>query len=96
MADYTLAVGTHDPLGFAAATEDEAIRRAADYILNQLKDEVRRVPQEVVTLMGPGGLITRPAERADEFVQRAGGANPAGPADVFQPGDTNTPDCNGD
>ena len=96
MADYTLAVGTHDPYGFAAETESEAIRYAVAYAESRYVDALRHNPQDVVTLMGPAGLITRASERIDEFVRRAPGPHPAIDSDRIQPGDSNTPDCNGD
>lgn len=94
MVDYTLAVGTHDPYGFAADTDLEAIREAARHIGSHHADELGRNPQEVVTLLGPGGLITRPTERLDEFVRRLPGTSVEDDTGQVQPGDTNTPDCN--
>ena len=96
MADYTLAIGTHDPYGFSADTDPDAIRVAAGYIGSHHADELRRNPQEVVTLLGPAGLVTRPTERLDEFVRRLPGAGVMDDAGQVQPGDTNTPDCNSD
>ena len=96
MADYTLAVGTHDPRGFSAASEVDALRYAVGLVEASYADDLRRVPQTVVTLMGPVCLVTRPSERADEFVQRIAGDHPGIDATTIQPGDTNTPDCNGD
>lgn len=96
MPDYRLAVGTNDPYGFSAATEQDAIRRAVDYIERHLADELERNPQEALTLLGPSGPVTRPSERIDEFVRRVPGAHPAIDSDTIQPGQTNTPDCNGD
>ena len=96
MADYTLAVGTHDPHGFSAPSEAEAIRYAVAYLEGRHAGALRDTPQEVVTLMGAAGLVTRPSERIDEFVRRLPGAHPGIDPDRFQPGDANTPDCNGD
>jgi hypothetical protein len=95
MSDYTLAVGTHDPHGFAAADEAEAVRYAVRYIEDRYADDLRRTPQDVVTLMAATGLVTRPSERLDEFVRRSPGRHPGIDPDTFQPGDANTPDCNG-
>ena len=96
MADYTLAVGRHDPHGFSAATEQDAVRYAVGFIENRYADDLRTVPQDVVTLLGSGGLITRASERLDEFVQRLPGAHPGIDPNTIQTGDSNTPDCNGD
>ncbi len=95
MADYVLAVGTHDPHGFSAKTEREAIGYAATYVERRYADDLTRNPQEVVTLLGPAGLLTRPSERIDEFVRRLPGAHSGIDPATIQPGDTNTPDCNG-
>jgi hypothetical protein len=96
MSDYVLALGTHDPYGFAASSEVEAVRHAVDYLESRHADTLRSRPTDVVTLLGPNGLVTRPSERIDEFVQRLPGLRPGGDHASFQPGDTNTPDCNGD
>ncbi len=96
MSDYTLAVGTGDPQGFAASSEAEAIRIAVGVVESQYGGLLRSNPTEVVTLMGAQGLVTRPSERLDEFVQRLPGEHRGGDPDRFQPGDANTPDCNGD
>lgn len=96
MADFTLAVGTHDPHGFSAASETDAIGYAVRYIGQRLPDELQRNPQEVLTLIGPAGLVTRPSERIDEFVMRRPGAHPGIDPLTIQPGDADTPDCNGD
>lgn len=95
MTDYTLAVGTHDPHGFSAATERDAIGYAVRLVERRLADDLARNPQEVVTLLGPTGLLTRPSERLDEFVRRLPGDHPGIDPVTIQPGDTNTPDCNG-
>ena len=94
--DYTLAVGTHDPYGFSADTELAAIRVAVRYIDNRYAAELKRNPQEVVTLLGPDGLVTRPTERLDEFVRRLPERSVMDETGQVQPGDTNTPDCNSD
>lgn len=96
MADYTLAVGTHDPYGFAAGTEQEAVRQAIGFVHSRYADDLECNSQDVVTLLGPEGLVTRPAERLDEFVRRMPGASVVSEAGRIQPGDTNIPDCNGD
>lgn len=96
MTDYTLAVGTRDPHGFSAATDQEAIRYAAAYIEGRCAEDLARNPQEAVTLLGAAGPLTRPSERIDEFVRRLPGAHPGVDPSTVQPGDTNTPDCNGD
>jgi hypothetical protein len=96
MADYILAVGTRDPHGFSAPGEAEAIRYAVGVLEQVHADILRDRPQDVVTLMGPAGLVTRPSERIDEFVQRLPGDHPGIDPARFQPGDANTPDCNGD
>lgn len=96
MADYTLAVGTGDPYGFAADDEAVAIRHAAAYVEDRLAEDLRARPETVITLLGPGGLLTRPSERIDEFVRRVPGDHPAMASSRVQPGDANTPDCNGD
>lgn len=96
MPDYTLAVGTHDPQGFSASSDDDAIRRAIGLVESKYAGELVRQPHDVVTLLGAGGLLTRPSERLDEFVRRLPGPHPEIDTDTLQPGDTNTPDCNGD
>lgn len=96
MADYTLALGTHDPLAFAAETDEQAFGLAATKIRRNFADELRRSPEEVVTLMCDHRLVTRPSERADEFLRRTAGPDPLGGTGEMQPGDANTPDCNGD
>ena len=96
MADYTLAVGTRDPHGFSAATEQDAIRYAVGYIESRHAENLGRNPQEVVTLLGGAGLVTRPSERIDEFIGRIPGTHRGIDPSTIQPGDTNTPDCNGD
>ena len=95
MPDYTLAVGTHDPHGFSAGTEQDAIRYAVGFIESRYADDLRATPQDVVTLLGFGGLITRASERLDEFVQRLPGAHPGIDPNMIQTGDSNSPDCNG-
>ena len=95
MSDYTLAVGTHDPHGFAAASEAEAVHYAVRYVEQHYADDLRVTPQDVVTLMAGAGLVTGPSERLDEFVRRSPGQHPGIDPDTFQPGDANTPDCNG-
>jgi hypothetical protein len=94
MPDYTLAVGTHDPHGFSAPSDPDAIRYAVGYIQARHATDLSETPQEVVSLMGSNGLVTRPSERIDEFVQRIPGDHPGIDPDKFQPGDANTPDCN--
>ena len=96
MSDYTLAVGTHDPHGFSAGSESDAIRYAVAYVEARHAREISETPQEVVTLLGADGLVTRPSERIDEFVRRVPGEHPGIDPTAFQPGDANTPDCNGD
>lgn len=95
MTDYVLAVGTHDPYGFTAASESEAVRHAVAYVENRYADTLRSMPTDVVTLMGADGLVTRPSERIDEFVQRLPGSHPGIDPETFQTGDANIPDCNG-
>ena len=94
MVQYTLAVGIHDPQALSADNDAEAIRRSVGYVLGQYTDDMKHYGQEVVTLLGPDGLITRPSERLDEFMRRVMSAD--GDNRRMQPGDTNTPDCNGD
>ncbi len=96
MADYTLAIGTHDPHGFSAGSEADAVRYAVGFIDARHAEDLRERPQDVVTLMSPTGLLTRPAERIDEFVRRLPGGHPGVDPTTFQPGDANTPDCNMD
>lgn len=96
MADYTLAVGTHDPHGFASGTEQDAIDYAVRHIESRHSAELERMPEEVVTLLGPGGLVSRSGERIDEFVKRLPGPHPGIDPNTIQTGDANTPDCNGD
>ena len=96
MADYTLAVGTHDPYGFAAASDQEAIRGAVGLVENRHAAALERTPEQVVTLLGPNGLVTRSGERIDEFVRRLPGQHPGSDENTIQTGDANTPDCNGD
>ena len=96
MTDYTLAVGTHDPHGFSASDDPEAIRYAVGYIEHRHGADLAETPQEVVTLLGPTGLVTRASERIDEFVTRLPGPHPGIDPDTIQTGDANTPDCNGD
>jgi hypothetical protein len=95
MSDFTLAVGTHDPQGFAAGSDVEAVRYAVALIEARYADDLRRNPQDVVTLMGGSGLISQPGERLDQFVQRVPGAHTGIDPDTMQPGDANIPDCNG-
>lgn len=96
MSDYLLAVGTHDPHGFSAEGEADAVRYAVGYIEARHAGELVDRPEEVVTLMGAEGPVTRASERIDEFVKRVPGDHPGIDPDRFQPGDANTPDCNGD
>ena len=95
MSDFTLAIGTHDPHGFTAQDEAEAVVYAVGYIEARHAGELTDRPEEVVTLMGADGLVTRPSERIDEFVKRLPGGHPGIDPDRFQPGDADTPDCNG-
>ena len=94
MAGYTLAVGTHDPLPVPAATDSEAIAIAAGMVRDRFGAVLRDTPQDVATLLGPAGLLTRPSERIDEFVSRI--AEPGADAETVEPAQNNTPDCNGD
>jgi hypothetical protein len=94
--DYTFSIGTDDPNGFAAENDAAAVARAVALVRTQRLDDLRVRPEAVTVLLGPGGLVTRPSERLDEFVERVTLSNPAADPDTFQPGDTNTPDCNGD
>ena len=96
MPDYTLAIGTHDPHGFSAAGDADAIRYTVGYIEARHASELADKPEEVVTLMGADGLVTRPSERIDEFVERLPGEHPGIDPRTFRPGDSNAPDCNGD
>ena len=96
MGDYTFTIGTHDPTGWSAATDREAIQHAIGFAELHHAEDLRQHPEAVVTLMGAGGLLTRPSERLDEFVARETGTNPEASPDTLQPGDTNAPDCNGD
>lgn len=94
--DYTFAIGTDDPRALSAPSDPDAVAMAVQAIRTHHWDDLRQRPQAVVTLMGAGGLVTRPSERLDEFVERVLPANPAAPADTLQPGDLNSPDCNAD
>jgi hypothetical protein len=96
MADYLVAVANHDPHGFAADSADQAVRYAVAFVEGQHADDLQRNPQDVVTLMGPSGLITRPGERIIEFVQRVPGRHVGVDPTSLQPGDVTIPDCNGD
>ncbi len=96
MAHYTFSVGTGDPHGLSAASDADAILHAVDHIRTSHAADLRAQPEKVVSLMGPGGLVTRPSERLDEFVERVTLTNPTADPNVLQPGDANTPDCNGD
>lgn len=96
MADYVLAVGTHDPYGFTADGDEDAVGRAARFVGSLYAGELESNGQEVVSLLGPGGLLTRPAERLDEFIRRVPGAGLVEDASQFGPRDANIPDCNGD
>ncbi|MCW6507895.1 hypothetical protein [Lichenifustis flavocetrariae] len=94
--DYTFSIGTDDPLGLTAESDAAAIGQTVAWVREKHIDELGARPETVVTLMGPAGLVTRPSERLDEFVERVTGTNPAANPEVLQPGDLNTPDCNGD
>lgn len=96
MADYTLAVGTQDPSGFSAGTDADAMRQAVDRVRDRYASLLAHSPHDVVTLLGPDGLLTSPSERLDTFVARVPGPPAAGDPDRVQPGDSNTPDCNDD
>ncbi|UDL93741.1 hypothetical protein LGH83_14385 [Lichenihabitans sp. PAMC28606] len=96
MVDYTLAVGTHDPQVVSAENDGDAISRSVGFVVGQYADDMQNFGQEVVTLLGPSGLLTRPSERLDEFVHRIPSVAAAIETDHLQTGDTNTPDCNGD
>lgn len=93
---YTLAVGTHDPVDLHATDEAEAIRQAVAIVAEHHAGELSSNPQEVVTLMGPMGLVTRSGERLDAFAHRSTGPGAAAATGTLQPGDVNAPDCNGD
>ncbi len=95
MADYTLAVGTQDPVRLSAGTDADAVRLAVDWVRRHCAALLAESPHEVVTLLGSEGLLTRPSERLDAFVERVPGPSAAGDPDRVQPGDSNTPDCNG-
>ena len=92
MDGYRFAVGTHDPHAIAATSDAEAVRAAVALVAERYGADLAGNPQEVATLIGPAGLVTRPAERIDEFVARLAGE----PGTTVQPGDSNSPDCNGD
>lgn len=94
--DYLVTIGSDDPRGFSATSDAEAIAEAVSYLRTHALADLQNRPESVVTLMGPNGLVTRPSERLDEFVERLTGSNPASAPETLQPGDTNTPDCNGD
>ena len=70
MPDYTLAVGTHDPQGFAASSDRDAIQQAVSLIELRYLDDLTARSQDVVTLMGAQGLLTRPSERLDHSLER--------------------------
>ncbi len=96
MANYTLAVGTHDPQPVFATTDADAVQQAADIILDRYRFDLEALPQEVAVLLGPEGLVTRPSERIDEFVARVARTVPDASPETVQPGDSDSPDCNGD
>jgi hypothetical protein len=94
--DYTFTIGSDDPRGLAASGDADAVAQIAGYLRTEAAADLRERPEAVLTLMGPNGLVTRPSERIDEFVTRITPASPGLDADTLEPGDTNTPDCNGD
>ncbi len=93
--NYTLAIGTSDPENLTAESDAAAIRQAVELVEQRYGEALRLQPQEVATLIGPAGLLTGPSERLDEFVRRLSGSDPVADEDTVQPGDSNTPDCNG-
>ncbi len=92
--DYRFAIGTDDPQPVSAATDQDAIERTVAIVRTAHLNDLRTRPEAVLTLLGPNGLVTRPSERLDAFVERMVPANPAADPDRLQPGDSNTPDCN--
>lgn len=94
--DYTFSIGSDDPRALTASGDADAIAKATAYLRDHAADALRQRPEAVLTLLGPNGLVTRPSERLDEFVERTAGSNPAADPGTLQPGDANTPDCNGD
>lgn len=92
--NYTLAVGTRDPLAFQASSDGEASAVAARLVRQHFADDLVRNPQEAVTLLGPAGLVTASGERLDAFVGRAEGLS-VGSSQTVAPGQTDAPDCNG-
>lgn len=94
--DYTFTIGSDDPRGLVAPSDADAIAQAATYLQIHASDDLRKRPEAVLTLLGPNGLLTRPSERIDEFVERVGISAAEAGSGSLQPGDTNTPDCNGD
>ncbi len=89
MPDYTLAVGDHEPYGFASPGDRDAEQHAAAYLAARHAGE----PGLPVTLAGPGGVLTGADERLGGFCARLA-PGPAAVDDV-EPGDPVTPDCNG-
>ena len=96
MSGYNMTVGTGDPVHLKAESDGDAIRAGVDFVRTSHADDLRDQAQKVVVLMGPEGLLTRPSERIDEFVERVTVSNPAADPNVIQPGDFNIPDCNFD
>lgn len=94
--DFTFSIGRDDPIGFAADSEVAAVALAVAHIQAHQADDLRSRPEAVTVLLGPNGLVTRPSERLDEFVERVLAGNPEADPNRIQPGDTNSPDCNSD
>ena len=94
--DYRFAIGTDDPRPLSAATDADAVARTVSILRGEHLADLRDRPQAVLTLFGPNGLVSRPSERLDEFVERLTPSNPAADPARLQPGDSNSPDCNVD
>lgn len=91
---YRLGLGVDDPVTLDAASDEEAVTRAVAILREDHLDDLRNRPEAVVTLFGPDGLVTRPSERLDAFVERRLPFNPAADPDRLQPGEGGAPDCN--
>lgn len=93
---YRFAIGTDDPRPLDAASDREAIARTVSILCTDHADDLRDRPSAVLTLFGPSGLVSRPSERLDTFVERLMPSNPVVDPDRLQPGDSDAPDCNVD
>ncbi len=92
MPDYVLAIGDHAPYGFTSADDAEAVRHAAAYAAQRHADTLAAEPDAGLTLAGPNGPLTGPAEGLRTFCGRVSPGSAA--TNDVQPGDPVTPDCN--